>query len=58
MGSNAGPRRITATERDERRVKGLCYFCDEKYTLGHTCKNPQNFMLVGDEEMDSSEFNI
>lgn len=30
----------------------MCFRCDEKYTLGHKCKNRMlNFMLV-DEELE------
>ena len=25
----------------ERRKQGLCYYCDEKYSLGHKCKEPK-----------------
>ncbi|XP_047250151.1 uncharacterized protein LOC124886031 [Capsicum annuum] len=28
-----GTRRLSTTEMDEKRAKGLCYWCDEKYTL-------------------------
>ncbi|XP_070017004.1 uncharacterized protein [Nicotiana sylvestris] len=33
-----GPRKLSATEMDERRAKGLCFWCDEKYIPGHNCK--------------------
>ncbi|XP_019228846.1 PREDICTED: uncharacterized protein LOC109209936 [Nicotiana attenuata] len=32
-------RSLTVAEMDEKRSKGLCFFCDEKYTPGHKCKN-------------------
>ncbi|KAL4324350.1 hypothetical protein GQ457_11G020520 [Hibiscus cannabinus] len=31
-------KRLTRTEMAERRAKGLCYNCDESYSLGHKCK--------------------
>jgi hypothetical protein len=37
--------RITNQEAKERRGKGLCYYCDEKYSIGHRCKWPQLFMI-------------
>jgi hypothetical protein len=30
----------------ERQLKGLCYNCDEKYFLEHTCKEQNIFMAV------------
>ncbi|XP_028115673.1 uncharacterized protein LOC114313491 [Camellia sinensis] len=38
-------RRITSQEVRERREKGLCYYCDEKFTPGHRCQKPQLFMI-------------
>ena len=34
---------------DERRKKGLCYKCDEKWGLGHKCRNAKLFLLEGIE---------
>nr|TKS13846.1 hypothetical protein D5086_0000049220 [Populus alba] len=38
-------RRITNQEARERREKGLCYYCDEKFIPGHRCERPQLFMI-------------
>jgi len=41
--SNTPPasfRKITNQETQERREKGLCYFCDEKFIPGHHCQWP------------------
>ena len=41
-----GPiRRITSQEARERREKGLCFYCDDKFTPRHRCTRPQLFML-------------
>eukprot|EP00253_Pinus_taeda_P019183 PITA_19183 len=29
----------------ERRKQGLCYYCDEKYSPGHKCKEPKFFQI-------------
>ena len=29
----------------ERRKQGLCYYYDEKYSLGHKCKKPKLFQI-------------
>ena len=34
---------------DERRKKGLCYNCDEKWGPGHRCGNAKLFLLEGIE---------
>ena len=38
MGSNSNQfKRLSATEIRQRREKGLCYYCDEKYSPTHRC---------------------
>ncbi|GKA22419.1 transposon ty3-G gag-pol polyprotein [Tanacetum coccineum] len=32
--------RLSQTEARERRVKGLCYYCDDRYTPGHKLSHP------------------
>ena len=36
----------------DMRVRGLCYRCDEKYMLGHHCRQRdlQVLMVLDDEE--------
>lgn len=34
-----------------RREKGLCYYCNEKYSPSHKCKT-SCFLLVGQDEID------
>ncbi|KAL5831742.1 hypothetical protein ACOSQ4_017096 [Xanthoceras sorbifolium] len=38
-------KRITSQEAKERREKGLCYYCDDRFVLGHRCQRPQLFMI-------------
>ncbi|XP_068641904.1 uncharacterized protein [Aristolochia californica] len=40
---------------EERRSKGLCYNCDEQYTLGHQCKKLFWLELEDEEEAKNSE---
>ncbi|KAJ1385329.1 hypothetical protein SESBI_41751 [Sesbania bispinosa] len=42
-------KRLTTTEQQLRREKGLCYWCDDKFTPIHKCPN-RNFMLYQMEE--------
>ncbi|CAA0811981.1 Unknown protein, partial [Striga hermonthica] len=41
---------LSSSEMAERREKGLCYNCDEKFTFGHRCKNRINYMIMTEEE--------
>ena len=38
-------KRITPAQMDERRKRGLCYNCAEKWGLEHKCKNVKLFLL-------------
>ncbi|XP_026433073.1 uncharacterized protein LOC113330481 [Papaver somniferum] len=48
-------RRLTYEKMSKRRAQGLCFNCDEKYQLGHTCKSQQLFMMVADHEAGDME---
>ncbi|GJY20360.1 transposon ty3-G gag-pol polyprotein [Tanacetum coccineum] len=48
-------RRLSQTEARERREKGLCYYCDERYTPGHKCSKPQLFMISDVSEVEDEE---
>jgi hypothetical protein len=37
-GEGRSLRRLTASEMAERREKGLCFNCDEKFSRGHRCQ--------------------
>ena len=40
-------KRLTPAQMDERRKRGLCYNCDDKWGVGHKCKNAKLFLLKG-----------
>ncbi|KAA8531158.1 hypothetical protein F0562_005928 [Nyssa sinensis] len=48
-------KKMTQKELEERRMKGLCYGCDEKYFRGHVCKKKQLFMIEAEEKEDVFE---
>ncbi|XP_075088549.1 uncharacterized protein LOC142170516 [Nicotiana tabacum] len=49
-------KRLTPAEMEERRSKGLCYNCDEKYSFGHVCKNRrQLFSMEVEEDLEGVE---
>ena len=35
--------KISPSQMEERRKKGLCYYCDDKWFMGHKCKTPKIF---------------
>lgn len=39
---------VSPTEMQERRSKGLCFNCDDKFSTGHLCKNKQFLLLLTD----------
>lgn len=48
-----GPRRLTEAELQERRAKGLCFRCDERWSAGHRCKHKElSVLMVAEEEVD------
>lgn len=50
------PKRLSWEELKKKRSLGLCFSCDERYTPGHRCKQPQLFIMeVGDEDDTETE---
>ncbi|XP_060962287.1 uncharacterized protein LOC133032379 [Cannabis sativa] len=43
-------KKLSPSEMKERREKGLCYTCEEKFHYGHKCKIKMLIMCVHDEE--------
>ena len=39
-----------------RREKGLCYFCDEKFSFNHKCPNRQFLLLQSENDDAELEF--
>ncbi|KAD5507739.1 hypothetical protein E3N88_15442 [Mikania micrantha] len=47
-------RRLSSKEFDEKRRKGECFWCNDKFTPGHNCKNKRLFLfevVEGEEEI-------
>jgi hypothetical protein len=42
--------KITQTQMEDRRKRGLCYYCDVKWTRGHVCSTPKLFLLEAVEK--------
>ena len=45
-------RRLSDKELQEKRARGLCFKCDEKWSQGHRCKKKELSVLVIDDEED------
>ena len=46
---------LTAEEFQNRREKGLCYHCNEKFRPGHHCKKTLQIMIVAEDEPKQNE---
>jgi hypothetical protein len=49
MQKNPNIKRISPAEMQIRRDKGLCYWCDEKFSFTHKCPNIQLMLLQYDD---------
>ena len=45
---------MNTSELEERRAKGLCYWCDEKYGPNHQCKKRQLYRIEYVEELEEA----
>lgn len=44
-------KRLTESELQEKRAKGLCYRCDAKWAVGHRCKKKElSVMFIAEDE--------
>ncbi|KAK4713215.1 hypothetical protein R3W88_019122 [Solanum pinnatisectum] len=48
-------RTLSIEEMNEKKAKGLCYFCNEKYMPGHKCKNSKQLYLLEVEELEEEQ---
>lgn len=47
---------MTTTELAEKRAKGICFQCDEKFLPGHRCSSKTlQVLILGDEDEDKDE---
>ena len=46
---------MTPQQLDERREKGLCFNCDNKYSRGHKCNEKKLFYIDCEEEEPKEE---
>jgi hypothetical protein len=51
---------ISPSQMRERREKGLCYYCDDKWNPRHKYKSPKIYLLIGmdflDEDLGDENF--
>ncbi|CAL1410951.1 unnamed protein product [Linum trigynum] len=48
----AGGKRLTWEEQQLRRAQGLCFNCDERFTIGHKCGTAKIMCLFEEEEAE------
>lgn len=46
---------MTPKELQHKRERGLCFRCDEKWAIGHRCKQKELSVLLTQEEEDELE---
>lgn len=51
-------RTLSIEEMNNKRAKGLCYFCNEKYMLGHNCKTSKQLYLLEADETEELEASV
>ncbi|XP_061375850.1 uncharacterized protein LOC133317958 [Gastrolobium bilobum] len=53
-------KRLSAAEMMEKRERGLCYYCDEKFHRNHVCKGNMLLMMIqeGEEEEKDEELEV
>ncbi|KAL0409944.1 UNVERIFIED_CONTAM: hypothetical protein Slati_3584100 [Sesamum latifolium] len=42
-------RRLSPSEMQDRRARGLCFNCDDKFRPGHVCKSKQFLLLLAED---------
>ncbi|GJT37834.1 reverse transcriptase [Tanacetum coccineum] len=48
-------KQVTQKELEEKRAKGLCFYCDQKYAPGHKCPGQLYSLEVSVDEEDQAE---
>lgn len=47
--------KLSPAQMKERRDKGLCYNCDEKWNSSHKCKSPKLYLMQGGEHFTNEK---
>jgi hypothetical protein len=55
---NPNIKRISPAEMQLRRDKGLCYWCDDKFSFTHRCPNRQLMLLHYDDTEDEPDIEV
>ncbi|KAL2498082.1 Uncharacterized protein Adt_23632 [Abeliophyllum distichum] len=49
-------KRLTDVELQAKKEKGICFTCDEKYNIGHWCKNKElQILIMSEVDIDSEK---
>lgn len=52
-------RRLTDKELQDKKAKGICFRCDDKWSMGHRCRKRElSVLLIDDENVDDNEEEI
>ena len=47
--------KLSQSQIQAKREKGLCFYCDEKYIFGHKCKASAHILIILDSETSQLE---
>lgn len=51
-------RRLTDKELQEKRAKGLCFRCDDKWAIGYRCRKRELSVILLDDDDDKSTYEV
>lgn len=46
---------MTIAEINDKKTKGLCFHCDEKYFPGHACKKKKLYVMLTEQQTDRED---
>ena len=50
-GSKLPIQKISPAQMEDRRKKGLCYYCEDKWSVGYKCRTPRIFLMDSLQEV-------
>ncbi|XP_028056715.1 uncharacterized protein LOC114260736 [Camellia sinensis] len=55
VGNGGYVRKELSKDLEEKKAKGLCFKCNERYTKGHVCKKKQLYVMEGGEDGEEDD---
>ena len=58
MGAKLPIQKLSPSQVEERKKKGLCFHCDDKWVVGHQCETPRVFLLEGLQQQLTCSYEV